>query len=349
MNKTLLNISEKANSKFDIVTLGELLLRFDPGDARIWEADAFKLYDGGAEYNVAANLSKVFGMHAGFVSKVHDNLIGRLALGLARRAGVDTRFVKTTDDGRNGIYFIERGSGPRAARSAFDRDHSAVSAANAETFAFGEIFSEGVRWFHTGGVFAGLSDTTPQAAAAAMKAAGAANAVVSYDLNYRDSLWGKRGGRDAANAVNKRLLPYADVVFGAFDAETDLDRFDEESFAASASAMIAEFPNLKMVVSTLRTIRDAGRHDLGGVCYLDGEIVTATPQTDISVFDRVGSGDAFAAGFIYGMLEGKGVKFALDCGTALGTLAMTTAGDVAAVMADEVFSLMKGGGAAAQR
>lgn len=345
----MLNINKKTNCKWDIVTLGELLLRFDPGEARIWEADNFKVYDGGAEYNVAANLSKVFGMNSAFVSTVHENLIGRLALGFARRAGVDTRFIKTTDAGRNGVYFIERGSGPRAARSAFDRDHSAVSSAGAGTFAFGDIFSEGVRWFHTGGVFAGLSDTTPDAALAAMKAARAANAVVSYDLNYRDSLWGKRGGRDAANAVNKRLLPYADVVFGVFDAETDLEKFNTEGYAASASAMTAEFPDLKMVVSTLRSIRDAGRHDLGGVCFADGEITTATRQINIGVFDRVGSGDAFAAGFIYGMLEGKGVKFALDCGTALGTLAMTTAGDVAAVMSDEVFSLMKGGGAAAKR
>lgn len=345
----MLNINEKTNCKWDIVTLGELLLRFDPGDARIWEADSFKVYDGGAEYNVAANLGKVFGMDTAFVSSIHDNLIGRLALGFARRAGVDSRFIRMTDAGRNGIYFIERGFGPRAARSAFDRDNSAVSAAGADTFAFDDIFSEGVRWFHTGGVFAGLSDTTPEAALAAMKAARAANAVVSYDLNYRDSLWGKRGGRDAANIVNKRLLPYADVVFGAFDAETDLEKFNEKSFAVSASAMMGEFPNLKMVVSTLRSIRDAGRHDLSGVCYANGEVTTATPQMNIGVFDRVGSGDAFAAGFIYGMLEGKEMQFALDCGTALGTLAMTTAGDVAAVMADEVFSLMNGGGAAAKR
>jgi 2-dehydro-3-deoxygluconokinase len=345
----LLNINDKNNGKWDIVTLGELLLRFDPGDARLWEADTFRVHDGGAEYNVAANLSKVFGMNAAFVSAVHDNLIGKLALGLARRSGVDTRFVKTTDEGRNGIYFIERGSGPRAARSAFDRDKSAVSAVGGDTFAFDEIFSEGVRWFHTGGVFAGLSDTTPDAALAAMKAARDANAVVSYDLNYRDSLWRKRGGRDAANEVNKRLLPYADVVFGVFDADTGLENFNEEMFASSASAMIDEFPNLKMAVSTLRTIRDAGRHDLGGVCFANGEITTAKPQMNIGVFDRVGSGDAFAAGFIYGMLAGKDMRFALDCGTALGTLAMTTAGDVAAVTADEVFALMKGGDAAAKR
>ena len=226
---------------------------------------------------------------------------------------------------------------------------SAVSAATASTFAFDDIFSEGVRWFHTGGVFAGLSDTTPDAATAAMKAAREAGAFVSYDLNYRDSLWGKRGGREAANAVNKRLLSFADVVFGAFDAETDLDKFDEKSFAAAAKAMTAEFPNLKMVVSTLRTIRDAGRHGLGGVCYASGELTTAAALTDVDVFDRVGSGDAFAAGFIYGMLAGKEKQFALDCGTALGTLAMTTAGDVAAVTADEVFALMNGGDAAAKR
>jgi 2-dehydro-3-deoxygluconokinase len=149
--------------------------------------------------------------------------------------------------------------------------------------------------------------------------------------------------------VNKRLVPYADVVFGAFDAETDLEKFSEKSFAVSASAMMREFPNLKMAVSTLRTIRDAGRHDLGGVCFANGEITTAKPQMNIGVFDRVGSGDAFAAGFIYGMLAGKDMRFALDCGTALGTLAMTTAGDVAAVTADEVFALMKGGDAAAKR
>ncbi len=345
----MLDIKEKDICKWDFVSLGELLLRFDPGETRIVYAREFKVWDGGAEYNVAANLSRVFSLNVSLVSTLHNNEVGRLAIGLARNAGVDTSNIELKDKGRNGIYFIERGFGPRAAASAFDRENTAISMSDAHAFDWDHIFSSGVRWFHTGGIFAGLSEKTPDAAMSAMKAARQNGSVVSYDLNYRDSLWLKRGGREAANDINRKLLPFADVVFGVFDFDPKLDNFDENTFSEAATRMCDQFPNIKLIVSTLRNIRSANSHDLGGICYSNGEIFESIIRKDIEVFDRVGSGDAFASGFIYGMLEGKGEQFAIDCGASLGTLAMTSAGDVAAVTADEVFAFMNGSDAAAKR
>ncbi len=345
----MLSIKEKNSCKWDFVSLGELLLRFDPGEARISDARKFKVWDGGAEYNVAADLSRVFSLDVSLISALNNNAVGRLAIGLARNAGVDISNIELKETGRNGLYFIERGFGPRAASSAFDRENTAISAVGSDSFDWNSIFAKGVRWFHTGGIFAGLSEITPEAAMSALKAAREQGAVVSYDLNYRDSLWRKRGGRDAANEINRKLLPFADVVFGAFDFDSKLDNFEANSFSNVASTMQKQFPNLKIVVSTLRNIHSANRHDLSGVCYADGEIFEGIIRKDIDIFDRVGSGDAFAAGFIYGMLEGKGEKFAVDCGVSLGTLAMTTAGDVAAVTADEVFSFMTSNDATAKR
>ena len=345
----MLNIKDKSSCKWDFVSLGELLLRFDPGEARISDAREFRIWDGGAEYNVAADLSRVFFSDVSLVSALHDDAIGKLAFGLARQAGIDTSNILQTETGRNGLYFIERGFGPRAATSAFDRENTAISAANANTFDWDSIFSKGVRWFHTGGIFSGLSDTTPEAAIAGMKAARSSGAIVSYDLNYRDSLWQKRGGRDAANEVNRKLLPFTDIVFGVFDFDPKLDSYDSVKFTNAAVEMQQQFPNIKIIVSTLRNIRNASRHDLSGVCYSNSKVYESITKKDIDVFDRVGSGDAFAAGFIYGMLENKGEQFAVDCGVSLGTLAMTTAGDVAAVTAEEVFAFMKNSDATARR
>ncbi len=338
----MLEIKEKSSCKWDFVSLGELLLRFDPDDSRIADAREFKVWDGGAEYNIAANLRRVFSLNVSLISALNDNEIGRLAIGLARNAGVDTSNIDLKDTGRNGIYFIERGFGSRAAASAFDRENTAISMSDARSFDWDKIFSNCVRWFHTGGIFTGLSDTTPDAAMAAMKAARKSGSVVSYDLNYRDSLWRNRGGREASNELNRKLLAFADIVFGAFDFDPTLDSFNAKAFSEAAAKMQKQFPNIKAIVSTLRNTTSANRHDLSGVCYSNGMIFKGIVRNDIEVLDRVGSGDAFAAGYIYGILEGKGEQFAVDCGVSLGTLAMTTAGDVAAVTADEVFEFMKG-------
>jgi len=345
----LIIIKEKPDCKWDFVSLGELLLRFDPGDARISDAREFRIWDGGAEYNVAADLSRVFSLDVSFVSMLHNNAIGRLAYKMAMQSGIDTSNINKVESGRNGLYFIERGFGPRAADSAFDREHTAISTADSMSFDWNAIFSKGVRWFHTSGIFAGLSDITPEAASTAMLAARENGTIVSYDLNYRDSLWRNRGGRVAANQVNRKLLPFADVVFGVLDFNSQLNDYNTDAFSIAATEMQRQFPNIKIIISTLRNTHSSNRHDLSGVCYSNGNVFKASVRENIDVFDRIGSGDAFAAGFIYGMLENKGEKFAVDCGVALGTLAMTTPGDVAAVTAEEVFAFMKNSDATAIR
>jgi 2-dehydro-3-deoxygluconokinase len=182
-----------------------------------------------------------------------------------------------------------------------------------------------------------------------MQAAKENAAIVSYDLNYRDSLWRNKGGRDAANRLNKELLPLADVAFGVFDFDSKLSVYDEAVFRLAAEKMLEEFPNLKAVVSTLREVHSASRHDLSAVCFVSNQVVKARDYSNVDVFDRVGSGDAFAAGFIYGFLAGKDAQYAVDCGTASAVLAMTTLGDNSSSTLAEVERLMQGAGADAVR
>lgn len=345
----MLDIKTKDEVRFDLLSLGEVLLRFDPGDTRIEDAHSFTVWDGGAEYNVAANLSRVFRLRTSIATAMCDNPLGRLAEGLVRKAGVDTSNIKWRADGRNGIYFIERGFGIRAPASAFDREHTAVSKLQPKDLNPERFFAEGIRWFHTGGVFAGLSASTPETAQKIMAAAREQGAVVSYDLNYRDSLWRERGGIDAANAVNRMLLPFADVVFGVFGFDPKLSAYTDSAFAACSEKMIREFPNLKVVVSTLRETHSADRHSLGAAAFAGGKVITADPIRNVDVLDRVGSGDAFAAGTIYGILAEEEIETAINCGTALGALTMTTPGDTAAVSSEEVFGIMHGEGSAVRR
>ena len=242
---------------------------------------------------------------------------------------------------RNGLYFIERGFGLRPASSCFDRANTAVSRLKAGDVDWQKIFTKnGVRWFHTGGVFTGLSETTPDVAKEVMQIAAGSGAIVSYDLNYRDSLWKTRGGRDAANRLNKEFLPYVDVVFGAFDFDSKLSNFDENTFRRAAEKMMNEFPNLKIIVSTLREVHSARLHDLSGVCFYKNQIYKAKDYKNIEVFDRIGSGDGFASGFIYGLLAGKDAQYSLECGAALGALVMTTPGDNSTSTLSEVENLI---------
>lgn len=336
-----LDLKERSDCRWDLVSLGEILLRFDPGNRRIHNTGSFNVWDGGAEYNVAANLSRVFGHRSAIATVLHDNALGRLAEGLARGSGVDTSLIKWSDVGRNGLYFIERGQGVRAPSSAFDRENTAVSRLTAGKIDWPSVFGQGVRWFHTGGIFAGLSASTPAVAAEAMKAAKESGAVVSYDLNYRDSLWGKRGGREAANEVNAELLAFADIVYGVLDLDSRLSNFDPEVFRRLASKMNSRFPGLKIVATTLRDTHSANRHDLGAVCLFEDKVTVARAFNNVEVIDRVGSGDAFVAGFVDHILEGKTIQAALDCGTAHGVLAMTTPGDVSMATSAEVSRLMK--------
>lgn len=351
----MLNIKKVDECKFDVVSLGEVLLRFDPGEMRIFNAREFRVWDGGAEYNVAANLSRVFGQRTAIVTALADNSLGRLAESFVREAGVNPLSILWREhDGfgvetRNGLYFIERGFGLRAPNSAFDRGHTAVSQLRTGDIDWPRVFDQGVRWFHTGGIFTGLSESTPEVALEAMAAARESGAVVSYDLNYRNSLWAKRGGREAANELNRKMLKLADVVFGVFDFDSNLTNFTESAFEKAAAGMKSDFPNLQVVVSTLRATSSASRHSLGGVCFTGDKVYSSPGHADIEVLDRVGSGDAFASAFIYALLEGRGPQFAVECASAHGALAMTTPGDVSMATLDEVLSLMEGRGVSAVR
>ncbi|MBA3601500.1 MAG: sugar kinase [Acidobacteria bacterium] len=348
-----MKIKLKDKCRWDLVSLGEVLLRFDPEHERIHTARLFRVYDGGAEYNVARSLAKVFRRRTAIVTVLADNALGRLAEDFVFQAGVDASEILWRDgdaNTRNGIYFIERGFGFRAPASCFDRADTAVSELKTGEINWHEIFKQnGTRWFHTGGVFVGLSETTPDVAREAMIEARKNGAIVSYDLNYRDSLWKNKGGREAANAVNRELLPFADVVFGAMDFDARLSQFDAEKFRQAAEKMTGEFPGLKIVASTLREVHSASRHDLSAVCLTKGEIFKSKNYKNIEVFDRVGSGDAFASGLIYGLLAEKDFQYAVECGAAHALLAMTAPGDNSAATLAEIENLMRGAGGNVKR
>lgn len=330
----MINIKIKNTCRWDLVSLGEVMLRFDPGDDRIHTARSFRVCEGGGEYNVARGLSYSFRLDAAIVTALADNQIGRLVEDLIRQGGVDTSQIiwRETDgisrSARNGVYFIERGFGLRSPVGCSDRANTAVSQLKAGDIDWAETFNEsGTRWFHTGGIFAGLSDTIPELAREAMQAARDSGAVVSYDLNYRDSLWSHRGGREAADKVNDDLLQYADVVFGVTGFDADLADYSEIRFRSAAADMMNAFPNLKLVTTTLRDVHSASRHNLSGVCFDGSEVRKAIDLNDLDVLDRVGSGDAFAAGLIYGVLEGKGLQAAVGYGTAAAALTLASLGD----------------------
>lgn len=345
-----LNIKSVAETHFDLISLGEILLRFCPGEKRIQNTRSFEVYDGGGEYNVAKNLANCFRQRASVITALADNPPGRLAENLARSGGVDVSNIiwRNANDARNGLYFIERGFGLRAPNSSFDRENTAVSELEIGDDELQKIISE-TRWFHTGGIFAGLSETTAETAQKAMKIARDGGAIVSYDLNYRDSLWRKKGGREAANRLNRSLLQFADVVFGVFDFDSKLSNFNAKDFQTKAEAMKKDFPNLKIIVSTLREIHAANRHSLGAVCLTEDGVFQSKIYENVDVFDRVGSGDAFASGFIYSLLKAESAQFTVDCGTASAVLAMTTAGDNLAVSKAEIESLMRGDSANVKR
>lgn len=313
-------------------------------------ARRFRVFEGGGEYNVARNLSKVFRQRSAILTALAKNQIGELVEDLIWQGGVDSSEILWREtDGisrrvRNGVYFIERGFGLRQPVGCSDRGNTAVSQLKAGDFDWQKIFgARRTRWFHTGGIFAGLSETTPGVAREAMRAAKENGAVVSYDLNYRASLWETRGGLEAANKLNHELLKYADIVFGVEDFNAKLAAYDEADFTKAAENILAKFPNLQVVATTLRDVNSACSHSLGAVCFAGGK-VTRTPHfANIEVLDRVGSGDAFAAGLIYGLLSEKEIEFSLNCGVANAVLTLTTLGDGSAATLAEVEKLARSG------
>lgn len=355
-----LNVRPKQTSRWDEISLGEVMLRLDPGDKRTWTTRSFDVYEGGGEYNVARGLKRCFGYETAIVTALADNPVGRLLEDLMSQGGVDQSLVRWVEyDGvgrrvRNGLNFTERGFGVRAALGCSDRGHTAVSQLSADSFDWDKIFGEyGARWFHTGGIFCALSETTPEVALAAMKAAKRHGVIVSYDLNYRDSLWKGIGGKVKAQEVNRAVAPYVDVMLGneedfsaalGFEVEgldENLAHLDTEHFKAMIKKVVAEFP-FKVVATTLRKAATASRNDWGAICYMDGEFYQAQNRPDLEIYDRVGGGDSFASGLIYGFLAGKGPQYAVECGAAHGALAMTTPGDTTMATLKEVERVMQG-------
>lgn len=334
-----LALKARESCRWDLVALGEVMLRLDPGEGRIATTRAFRVWEGGGEYNVARNLAHCFGLRTAIVTALADNPVGRLVEDLIRQGGVDRSHLRWVPyDGvgraaRNGLNFTERGFGARAGLGCSDRGHTAVAQLAPGEVDWEQIFArEGARWFHTGGVFCALSPTTPQVARDAMIAARRAGAIVSYDLNYRESLWRAAGGRAAADAVNREMAQWADVLFGAGPQLEDVAR---------------EFPNLKAVATTLWSEARPGVCEWGVACRMGGRDYRA-PAREVVVLDRIGAGDAFAAGMIHALLAGKDPQYAVDCGAALGAHTMTTPGDTAMATAAEVEALMQGAGSLAR-
>jgi 2-dehydro-3-deoxygluconokinase len=356
-----LEIKAKERCLWDLISLGEVMLRFDPGDGRIATARTFQVWEGGGEYNVARGLRRCFGMKTAVVTALADNPVGRLVEDFMNQGGVDQSHVKWVPyDGvgraaRNGLNFTERGFGVRAALGCSDRGHTAVSQLNVGDIDWNRIFfDEGARWLHTGGIFAALSETAPLVAQEAMRKAKESGTVVSYDLNYRESLWKSIGGRTRAVEINRELVRHVDVLLGneedftaalGFTTEGVSENYSElntESFRRMIEQVVGVFPNLKTVATSLRNAKSATRNDWGAICWHDGSFYAAPLREDLEIYDRIGGGDSFASGLIYGFLTSRGPQWAVECGAAHGALAMTTPGDTTMATLAEVERAMKG-------
>ena len=364
-----LSVRPAAECRYDAVSLGEVMLRLDPGEGRIRTARQFRAWEGGGEYNVARGLVKCFGMRSAVVTALVDNEVGHLVEDLIQTGGVDTQFIQWVKgdaigrDVRNGLNFTERGFGLRGAKGVSDRGNTAVSQMRPDAVDWDDLFGrQGVRWFHTGGIFAGLSDTTADVAIAAAEAARRHGTVVSYDLNYRPSLWSSIGGTERAREVNLRLASLVDVMIGNEEDYTaalgfevpggtdDLAILPIDGYTTMLNNVGAGLPQLQVAAVTLRTVHSATVNDWGALAWSrDGGVVTATQRDGLEIMDRVGGGDSFASGLAYGLMAGKDVATSLEYGAAHGALAMTTPGDTSMATLAEVEALVRGGGARVQR
>ena len=363
-----LELRKKEDCTFDMISLGEIMLRLDPGDARIRTARSFRVWEGGGEYNVARGLRKCFGLKTAAVTALADNEIGRLVEDFMLQGGVDTSLIKWVKyDGigrtvRNGLNFTERGYGIRGALGVSDRGNTAASQLKEGDIDWEYIFGTlGVRWLHTGGIFAALSDTTAKVVIEAVKTAKKYGTVVSYDLNYRPSLWNDIGGKAKAREVNKEIAKYIDVMIGNEEDFTaclglevegndeNLKKLNIDGYKKMMAKAAELYPNFKVAASTLRTVKTATVNDWSAICWADGKVYNGLDLNGLEIYDRVGGGDSFASGLIYGLMETGDPQTAVNYGVAHGALAMTTPGDTLMATKAEVERIIGGVGARVQR
>jgi 2-dehydro-3-deoxygluconokinase len=353
------------NTRWDCVSLGEVMLRLDPGDGRVRTARSFTVHEGGGEYNVARALSKVFGMRSAIITALVDNEIGRLVEDRIMAGGVSVDHVSWVPfDGlgftRVGLNFTEKGFGIRPPLGVSDRANSAASKMAPGDVDWNRLFvSDGARWFHTGGIFSGLSESCAGLSLEASQAARSAGTIVSYDINLRASLW-REPGRDPVE-VNRRMLEHVDVVFGSIeDYRTGLgfeieDRpvedwvSEPERFGALAEAVRAEFPRVRVMAMSLRDSRTAGFNHWGGLLDVDGATHVGRFHRNLEVYDRVGGGDGFVSGVVWAFLDGRVPSEAVEIGVAHGALAMTTPGDTSMATRHEVMRAINASDARAER
>lgn len=363
-----IRLKDRNECTYDAVSLGEVMLRFDPGEGRIKTARSFNVCEGGGEYNVIRGLRKCFGMKTAVITAFADNEMGKLMEDLILQGGVDTSLIKWMEtDGigrvcRNGINFVERGFGIRGALGCSDRANTAISKATPEDFDFEYIFGKlGVRWLHTGGIYAALSDVSAQTMIDAIKTAKKYGTVVSYDLNYRPSMWSALGGKERAREVNKEVARYVDVMIGneedftaclGFEVEGNdegLKKLNIDGYRKMIDEAARTYPNFKVVATTLRTVKTATVNDWSALCWADGNIYRSSEYIDLEIMDRIGGGDSFASGLVYGLMTTMDPEKAVNYGAAHGALAMTTPGDTTMASLKEVENVMKGSGARVNR
>ncbi len=364
-----LTIRPASECRYDVVSLGEVMLRLDPGEGRIRTARSFRAWEGGGEYNVARGLRRAFGLRGAIVTALADNEIGRLVEDLILTGGLDTQFIRWVPyDGigrtvRNGLNFTERGFGVRGAVGVSDRGHTAASQLKPADVDWEHLFGDlGVRWLHTGGIFAALSESAAQTVIEAVTVAKKYGTIVSYDLNYRASLWKAIGGKAKAQEVNREIAPYIDVMIGneedftaslGFEVsgvDENLSALDVSPFAAMIATAAAAYPNFSVIGTTMRTVHSATVNDWGAIAWSrETGVVEATRRERLEILDRVGGGDSFASGLIFGLLDGQPLQTAVEYGAAHGALAMTTPGDTTMVSAADVLKLAGGGSARVDR
>ena len=363
-----LQVKDKKSCRFDAVSLGEVMLRLDPGEGRIRTARAFRAWEGGGEYNVIRGLHKCFRMDTAVITAFAENEVGYLMEDLIEQGGVNTSLIhwmKTDGIGRicrNGLNFTERGFGIRGAVGCSDRANTAISKATPADFDFEYIFGAlGVRWFHTGGIYAALSEQSCETVLAAVKAAKKYGTVISYDLNYRPSMWSAIGGLQKAQEVNREIAGYVDVMIGNEEDFTaclglEVEGNDEslkslnlDGYKKMIQKAAALYPNFKVIATTLREVKTATVNDWSAICYADGQVYKAKDYKGLEIMDRVGGGDSFASGLIYGLMTTDDPERAVNYGAAHGALAMTTPGDTTMASKKEVEAIMGGAGARVQR